>query len=489
MKNNDLDLDILENADGKTVERLSECYRAVPDSDISRLFGKAEQLYKNRTAENDGDYAAAVSGVEVYRRPVWKKVLTFAAALVLIGSAVTGSAIFYKNNFYHMRDGGGSSSGSIEDFIGSTEEIPYENFLENGRFKASYESFTYESNPLQISGAPYPDAAVAKPFKSVLVDKDSVVAPVNVWHFPVVCEGQYVGFVNCDMRCLFGHDISFWGGQLYAPKLNKALEKGSIAIFDTLDGTYGIYEDNTVIELQTFVPYSGNITFEQVNQGNNLVTADSASDMICDKNGILWENIVSPPGEFFEQPTIPDEIKGKNIIDMHPMYEFAYDYTKTENNAANADNIIIGTVDSISYKTITFEHGGTAYTQINVTVSEDIAGKIKSGETVSIIMAGGYISMRDFYGDTMYKTGGKYGDGINMTEEEIDNTVYHEIVDSGEVPIAGMEYAFFTADNGDGNYASCGMEYGILLKYGNVYVQRNSDGYSYYTLKELKAMM
>ena len=289
MQNDELDLNILENADSRTIETLSESYSALSASDVSRLYARSEELFKNRLAENGDKYSASVSGVEVYHRPLWQKILTAAASLVLICSAVTGAAIFYKKKFDYRLDGGGESfSGSIEDHIGSTEEIPYETILENGKFTMSYDNYTSDLNPLQISGAPYRDAVVAKPFKSVLVGKDSVVAPLNAWLFPVVSGKQYVGFVNCDMRRLSGNDISFWGGQMYAPKLNEALEKGSIALFDTVDGTYGIYEDNTVIELQTLVPYSGNITFEQVNQGYNLVTAASASDIVYGPMSKEW---------------------------------------------------------------------------------------------------------------------------------------------------------------------------------------------------------
>ena len=289
MQNDELNLNILENADSKTIETLSESYSALSDSDVSRLFARSEELFKNRASDRDGEYSASVSGVEIYHRPLWQKILTVSASLALICSALTGAAIFYKNNSFYMRDGGGElSSRSIEDQIGSTEEIPYETVIENGKFTMSYDSFTCDSNPLQINGAPYRDAVVAKPFKSVLVGDDTVVAPLNDWIFPVVSGKQYVGFVNCDMRFLRNHELSFWGGQMYAPKLNEALEKGSIALFDTVDGTYGIYEDNTVIELQTHVPYSGNITFEEVNQGYNLVTADSASDIVYGPMSKEW---------------------------------------------------------------------------------------------------------------------------------------------------------------------------------------------------------
>ena len=290
MQKDELGLDILENADSRTIETLSESYSALSDSDVSRLFARSEELFRSRTTEGRGEYSTSVSDVEIYHRPLWQKILTAAASMVLICSAFAGAAIFCKNNsdYRFGKDGGESSPRSIEDYIGSTEEIPYETVLENGKFAMSYDNFTCDSNPLQISGAPYRDAVVAKPFKSVLVGDDKVVAPLNEWEFPVVSGGEYVGFVNCDMRFLMNQELGFWGGQMYAPKLNEALEKGSIAIFTTVDGTYGIYEDNTVVALAADVAYIGSITFEQVDQGYNLLTADSSSDIVYGPMSKEW---------------------------------------------------------------------------------------------------------------------------------------------------------------------------------------------------------
>ncbi|SHM60596.1 hypothetical protein [Ruminococcus flavefaciens] len=491
MNNNDLNLDILENADDKTVDRLSESYRAVSDNDISRLYERSETLYKSRAGKSEDEYSETVSGTEIYRRPVWKKLFTAAAVFVLCAGVVTGGALLMKNR--PVRDGrrtGRPDDFSAAELIGSTEEIPYEDILDKDMFKMSYENYTSPENPLQLSGGPYENAAVAKPFKSVLVDNDSVIADMNLWIFPVVNENSYIGFINCDMRFPLNGEPSFYGSEGYAPKLNEALQKGSIALFGTVDGTYGIYEDNTVIELDAGIPpYSGNITFEQVNKGYNLVTVDSAADIIYNKNGEVWANIISVPEKIFEAPTLPDELKGKHIREYEPICEYVFDLEKIENDAAHADNLIIGTVDSISYKTELFEHGGTPYTQIDVTVTDDIAGKVSVGDKVSIATGGGYISLREMRGDDLYNTGGKYGDGINMTEEEIDNEYYHEIVFSGEVPIIGKEYAFFVSEGKNGLYSSVGNEFGMLYKCGKVYIQRNSNGYSLFELDDIKAMM
>ena len=66
MKNNELNLDLLENADDNTVKRLSAEYSAVMDKDVSRLYARAEKLYDSRKNELSYEPQDTVSGVEIY---------------------------------------------------------------------------------------------------------------------------------------------------------------------------------------------------------------------------------------------------------------------------------------------------------------------------------------------------------------------------------------------------------------------------------------
>lgn len=95
MKDKELDLDILENADGKTIERLSGSYKAVSDKDMMRLFERTERLCAERN--DSSEPAIVVSGVEHYHRPVWRKLLAAASALVLVAGAAAGGAFMLKN--------------------------------------------------------------------------------------------------------------------------------------------------------------------------------------------------------------------------------------------------------------------------------------------------------------------------------------------------------------------------------------------------------
>lgn len=172
---------------------------------------------------------------------------------------------------------------SVENLVGSTEEVPYEELLDKEMFQFSFENYTDSENPLQLEGGTFEDAVVVKPFKSVLVDETGIVAPLNVWQFPVVHDDEYIGFINCDLR---QGSPQFFGSAGIADNINDALKKGSIAVFDTSNGTYGMYEDNTTVNITDGVvimertPYDGTLTFEQINQGYNLITSDSVKDVI-----------------------------------------------------------------------------------------------------------------------------------------------------------------------------------------------------------------
>ncbi len=177
----------------------------------------------------------------------------------------------------------GESNVPVEWLVGSTEEVPYETLIDEEMFQFSFENYTDSENPLQLEGETYEDAVVVKPFKSVLVNDTEVVAPLNVLQFPVVHEDEYIGFINCDLR---QGSPQFFGGKGIANNLNDALKKGSIAVFDTSNGTYGIYEDNTTVNITDGIlivertPYDGTLTFDDINQGYNLITSNSVKDII-----------------------------------------------------------------------------------------------------------------------------------------------------------------------------------------------------------------
>ena len=318
MKNDELNLDILANADNDTVKSLSESYKAVSDSDISRLYARSEQIYQNRKTK-DGDYSTTVSGIEPYHRPVWKKAVSIAASLVIAATAVTGGILLLKNRIPSINGGRTMvSTYTIDSYTaGSTEEIPYETIIEKPEFMECYKQFTSSDNLLDLSGGPYVDAVVAKPFKSVFVKEDKVVAPINIWMFPVVSGNKFIGFIKCDMRCIDSSEPVFSCEEGFAPKVTESVQHGDIIIFTTNQGTYSINEDTTYCTLDADDYYRGNINAEQANQGCNRVTKDSLSDIIygpmSKEWGITLEAKNVKPGGMTIECT---QSGGKNVAEL-----------------------------------------------------------------------------------------------------------------------------------------------------------------------------
>lgn len=77
-------------------------------------------------------------------------------------------------------------------------------------------------------------------------------------------------------------DIGCGSSQKFAPELNEALEKGSVALFSDggMNSMYGIYEDNTIITLSGDEDYTGSLTFDEVNQEVNLITPERINEKI-----------------------------------------------------------------------------------------------------------------------------------------------------------------------------------------------------------------
>ncbi len=173
---------------------------------------------------------------------------------------------------------------------------------------------------------------------------------------------------------------------------------------------------------------------------------------------------------------VPKEFQGKKILDHYPQLDY-----ETEMNIQGiskyTNQIITGKINEISYTSIgESQNVKTAWTIINVTVNENLYGNIKTGENINIYTCGGYVSMRDKLGDLLYAKGEKYGEGNKLSEEEIDNTVYHEIINSGELPIIGQEYAFYLANGNEymneNSYIVIGGENGQLLKFNDKFIRK-----------------
>lgn len=95
------DLKILENADKKTVETLSERYKAVDDKEGEIIFQKSIRKY---SSEDSFDTEAQVQGVDVYCRPKWHRAAQITAAISVLLLGISG-AILTLHSLRGIQDG------------------------------------------------------------------------------------------------------------------------------------------------------------------------------------------------------------------------------------------------------------------------------------------------------------------------------------------------------------------------------------------------
>lgn len=89
MNDKELGLDILENADDEEIRRIAaDC--PVSSEEMERMFKLSRKIYNERTNESNEAHAVEVSGVEQYKKPIWHKIVSAAAALALVAGLGTG---------------------------------------------------------------------------------------------------------------------------------------------------------------------------------------------------------------------------------------------------------------------------------------------------------------------------------------------------------------------------------------------------------------
>lgn len=89
------DLKILEKADKKTVETLSERYQAVNDKESKKIFQRSINKY---SSEKGFDTENQVQGVDIYCRPKWHIAAQTAAAVLALFLGVSGTVFAMYNS-------------------------------------------------------------------------------------------------------------------------------------------------------------------------------------------------------------------------------------------------------------------------------------------------------------------------------------------------------------------------------------------------------
>lgn len=88
------DLKLLEKADKKTIETLSERYQAVTDKEGEKIFQKSISKY---SSEKDFDTKNQVQGVDIYCRPKWHKAAQTMAAVLALTLGISGTIFALYN--------------------------------------------------------------------------------------------------------------------------------------------------------------------------------------------------------------------------------------------------------------------------------------------------------------------------------------------------------------------------------------------------------
>ncbi len=90
-----LDLSILENADGELLEQLSDLCRE--NSSAEKVWKMTEKKYGNSFSD-DLNYELSVVSAEKKHRILWRRVISYASALILVSAVCTGGILALKGH-------------------------------------------------------------------------------------------------------------------------------------------------------------------------------------------------------------------------------------------------------------------------------------------------------------------------------------------------------------------------------------------------------
>lgn len=107
MNDKELGLDVFEMADDEEIRRIAADCPASPE-EKERMFKLSQKIYNGRTNESNEAPAEVVSGVEQYKKPIWHKIVSAAAALALVAGLGAGGVMFLSRH-----------SGGNDQFAGS----------------------------------------------------------------------------------------------------------------------------------------------------------------------------------------------------------------------------------------------------------------------------------------------------------------------------------------------------------------------------------
>ncbi len=166
--------------------------------------------------------------------------------------------------------------------VGEYQDIPYTDFTGSEWFEMYFEDFRDPDNPLQLSTGTFDDAVAVSPVKSAYFNGSEYVGAMNGWEFPIAHGNQCIGVITMSGKIDDNGMPIGSSSESYAQELNKALENGKIAIFEVgnCHNLFAIAEDGTVYNLIGEAAYKGNLTFEEVDKGYNVISEDNFSTAV-----------------------------------------------------------------------------------------------------------------------------------------------------------------------------------------------------------------
>ena len=90
-------LDMLENTEQSVIDRLSSEFPPQDVNEKELIFKMSERKFNKNINGLSDDDEQTVSGVEVYKRPIWQRVLSAAAAITVLAGGITGTAYALKH--------------------------------------------------------------------------------------------------------------------------------------------------------------------------------------------------------------------------------------------------------------------------------------------------------------------------------------------------------------------------------------------------------
>ena len=164
------------------------------------------------------------------------------------------------------------------------------------------------------------------------------------------------------------------------------------------------------------------------------------TSVATEEEPIVFETLetrqVSTERAALETWTIED-FEGKTVTELPMLLDYLLEPT-LENAVETATQVVQGTVEKVEYTAF----GGQGWTILSVSVKETLDGTVEPGRMIDVYVLGGYVPMR-VVGDA--KDLWAHGKG-DMTEAEIDNTVWLSTWEGSNTAKVDGEYIFYVEE-------------------------------------------